>query len=113
MVRLLKLILAAATVYPLVALALTVFMVASAVMVSAPVVVPPTRVTVATPLKSVSTEPEVGLKVAKVAVKVTTAPTTGLPFSSTTVAFTVPGLSTEMDVVLAPELSVNAREMLG
>ena len=70
-------------------------------------------VTVATPLELVKTEPAVGLKVARLAVNVTTAPATGLPNSSTTVAFNVPGLSTEMDVVAVPEPSVNDKVTLG
>ena len=82
-------------------------------MVSAPVVVPASMVTVATPLESVKAEPAVGLNVDRVAPNVTTAPATGLPTPSTTVALRVPGLSTEIEVVAVLELSVNDKVTLG
>src|SRR3569623_1877918 len=111
--RLLKLTLGPATEKPSVADALVPLTVAFAVTVSAPVVAPASKETVATPLLFVNAEPAVGLNVANAAVNVTTAPATGRPALSRTVAFNVPGLSTAIDAVEAPLAAGSARATLG
>src|SRR3569623_449978 len=112
-VRLLKLTLGPATELPSVADALVPLTVALAVTVSAPVVAPASKDTVATPLLFVNAEPAVGLNVANAAVNVTTAPATGRPVLSRTVAFNVPGLSPAIDAVEAPLAAVSVRATLG
>src|SRR3569623_3090904 len=93
--------------------ALVLLSVAFALSVSARVGSPASKVSVATPLLFVNAEPAVWLNVANAAVNVTTAPATGRPVLSRTVAFNVPGLSTAIDAVEAPLAAVSARATLG
>src|SRR6266404_7929571 len=85
-----------------------------AVIVNAPATVPARRVTRATPLESVSDDPDAGLKppVLSEVVKVTATLGAGWPLVSLTSACTIPGLVGEIVLVEFPDVSVSVRVML-
>src|SRR5437867_3662692 len=85
-----------------------------AVIVNAPATVPARRVIRATPLESVSADPDAGLKppVLSVVVKATATFGAGLPLVSLTSARTIPGLVGEIVLVAFPAVSVSVRVML-
>src|SRR5438034_1787146 len=85
-----------------------------AVSVNAPATLPARSVTRATPLESVSADPDAGMKppVLSEVVKMTATLGAGLPLVSLTSACTIPGLVGEIVLVAFPDKSVSVSVML-